>query len=303
MATRGHNRWRYQNWGNPCASRPKRTHRWADPGDDDDGVSRGVLVEWYPALELLDDVFDSHNYEVDSAGSYNCRLITNGTVYSPHAWPLAVDVNPRQNPYTRRGLITDMDLRMVEDAYKIITADTHQRIWKWGGDWDGDWDFDEHTIWDAMHWEIIATPTELAQGIVYDGNLIVPEVTRHMFCAYGNENDNVLAMQLGLIRLGYDISFKKSDGSTHPGDDGDFGNATLGDASIAGKGLARFQFDKGISEVDVNGRAKYGPRSFDALYATGAGAKGDKGEPGEDGKDGVDGRTPTTLIVTEWETP
>jgi D-alanyl-D-alanine carboxypeptidase-like protein/putative peptidoglycan binding protein len=126
-----------------------------------------------PAVRLLDDVFRNHGYVVKSAGSYNYRLITNGSVYSPHAWALAIDINPANNPYTGR-LVTDIGMDIIRDAYKITAKG--QRVWKWGGDWDGDWNFDEHTVFDAMHFEMIATPDELMTGVYFAGNAEQPEI-------------------------------------------------------------------------------------------------------------------------------
>jgi hypothetical protein len=126
-----------------------------------------------PAVRLLDEVFRKHHYLVYSAGSYNYRKITGGSVFSPHAWAIAIDINPANNPYTNR-LVTDIALPIIEDAYTIRAQD--QRVWKWGGDWDGDWNFDEHTVFDAMHFEMIATPEELASGVYFSTELIQPEV-------------------------------------------------------------------------------------------------------------------------------
>lgn len=169
MATRGYNAWRLQYWGDPRKVKPV-AYKWTGMRTNPTSWVHPKIV---PALEMLNAVFVAHGYDVNSAGAYNLRRITNGTVWSPHAWGIAVDVNPSKNPYTTKGLITDIPLSLIEDVYRIRTAKTNQRIWKWGGDWDGDWNFDNHTVWDAMHFEVIATPAELDQGVTFKGTLDV----------------------------------------------------------------------------------------------------------------------------------
>lgn len=219
MATRGYNTWRLQEWGDPRNVRPIRNEfsqsqvaQWINP-----------LVE--EAADLLGEVMDAHAYPVYSAGAYNLRLITNGSVWSSHAWGISIDVNPRENRYTKEGLITDMPLSMIEDVYRIRCVESGQRVWKWGGDWDGDWDFDEHTVWDAMHFECIATPEELAGGVVFDGDLSDVEVFPIMFTKRGQKGPIVLHYQYVLTELGADLTF---DGGPEFGWDGVYGGAVAG---------------------------------------------------------------------------
>jgi hypothetical protein len=78
-------------------------------------------------------------------GSFACRPIRGGTAYSEHAYGLAVDLNPFQNPY-RNG---DVVLPELASAYldrawvrpgMITPGGSAVRAfasigWKWGGDW------------------------------------------------------------------------------------------------------------------------------------------------------------------------
>lgn len=143
-------------------------------------ISPGVLVtvEWYPGQKdrllpehellyrALGAVFLAYGYQVRDAdtGFYNNRPITGGTRPSPHAWPIADDVNWRTNPYVnhrptiraiRWGVETDMPAAMVREA-ELITASGIQAF-RWGGRW--------RTIKDAMHWEVRVTPEEIAGGV------------------------------------------------------------------------------------------------------------------------------------------
>lgn len=87
----------------------------------------------------------------NDTGAFNCRPVRGATSYSQHAYGLAVDVNPFQNPYTKGDLVLpelasaylDRDRR----APGIIHADgpvvqAFARIgWGWGGSWSSLKDF------------------------------------------------------------------------------------------------------------------------------------------------------------------
>ena len=126
-----------------------------------------------PAYRALDAWLRHHGYEPRKAdtGAYNCRKITGGTGYSLHAYgpgdkftfwngtqratALAVDINWTTNPYGRT-LKTDMPTAMVADIKKVRTVNGKQ-VWGWGGDY--------RTNKDAMHFEIVCAPADLATGI------------------------------------------------------------------------------------------------------------------------------------------
>ncbi|HSE09981.1 MAG TPA: M15 family metallopeptidase [Nocardioidaceae bacterium] len=83
----------------------------------------------------------------NGTGAFACRPIRGGTEYSQHAYGLAVDLNPFQNPYRRDAVV----LPELASAYLdrdwvrpgMITpdgpvVDAFSSIgWGWGGDWSG----------------------------------------------------------------------------------------------------------------------------------------------------------------------
>jgi hypothetical protein len=89
----------------------------------------------------------------NDSGSFNCRPVRGATTYSQHAYGLAVDVNPFQNPYLKGDLV----LPELASAYKdrdwhrpgMILPDgpvvrAFSRIgWGWGGSW--------HSLKDLQH--------------------------------------------------------------------------------------------------------------------------------------------------------
>ena len=118
-------------------------------------VTVDVLV--VDALKALNAVLIDWDYRTRRAdtGAYNCRQITGGTNYSLHAYGIAVDLNWNTNPYGRT-LVTDMAIGMIEAIEGIRTAGGVQ-VWRWGGRYSNNKD--------AMHFEVVASPAELARGI------------------------------------------------------------------------------------------------------------------------------------------
>ena len=87
----------------------------------------------------------------NNTGAFACRATTGGTSYSQHAYGLAVDVNPFQNPYTKGDVVLPelassyLDRGWVRPG--MITPDgpvvrAFAAIgWGWGGSWSSLKDF------------------------------------------------------------------------------------------------------------------------------------------------------------------
>lgn len=129
------------------------------------GVRLAVARDAREAFDALFDTMAAHRYPVrpDTTGTYNCRPVTGGSVLSSHAFGIAVDVNWDTNPYSRERLVTDMPRPMIDSILAIRTVE-EVSVWRWGGDWDGRPDT-PHSVYDAMHFEIVATPEQLRAGI------------------------------------------------------------------------------------------------------------------------------------------
>jgi len=115
---------------------------------------RNITVE---AFRALDTVMKAWNYapRKQVTGAFNCRKITGGTGFSLHAYGIAADINWDKNPFGPR-LVTDMPRGMVEAILAIRTNGGHE-VFGWGGNY--------RRNKDAMHYEIVASPSELATGI------------------------------------------------------------------------------------------------------------------------------------------
>lgn len=115
------------------------------------------------AFTQLGAVFLRHGYIIRTCGSYNCRPNTSDpSKYSNHSWGTALDVNESTNPYRHDKLVTDMSREMINEILTIQTADGVQ-VFRCGADWDGN-ALTAQGSYDAMHFEIVATPAELEAG-------------------------------------------------------------------------------------------------------------------------------------------
>jgi hypothetical protein len=144
-------------WGPPCSA-PLSTRLIAP------GVRVTCHAKAVEAVRALAAVCQAHRYALRSdTGAYNCRRITGGRGYSLHAYGIALDLNWNSNPYRLDRLVTDMPTGMVDGIQAIRTVGGLP-VWRWGGDWDDNPETGENA-YDAMHFEVVASPEELAAGI------------------------------------------------------------------------------------------------------------------------------------------
>ncbi len=79
----------------------------------------------------------------NNTGAFNCRATVGATTYSQHAYGLAVDVNPFQNPYTKGDVVLpELSSSYVDRGWVrpgMITASgpvvrAFESVgWTWGG--------------------------------------------------------------------------------------------------------------------------------------------------------------------------
>lgn len=117
---------------------------------------RPYTVAVWVAVEAIMAAYGYGIRKVDT-GAYACRPITGGSNYSLHAYLIAVDFNWQTNPYGKR-LITDMPPVMVAEIKALRTKGGHP-VLRWGGDYN--------SVKDAMHFEVVASAAELAEGLAF----------------------------------------------------------------------------------------------------------------------------------------
>ena len=137
-------------WGPPCRGPYARISLH--------GTGRvTVKASIVEATKALNAILVRYNYRTQAhhTGAMNCRKKVGGSGWSNHSYGTAIDINWQRNPYSSR-LRTDMPLSMPRDICRIRTNNGRQ-VWNWGGYWRGSKD--------AMHYEIVCSPRDLATGI------------------------------------------------------------------------------------------------------------------------------------------
>jgi hypothetical protein len=132
-----------KGWGAPCSAARATVRLSAAAVTVDARVAElvGLIMR---ACEARGYIFRAAD-----TGAYNCRYISGTTVWSNHAWALAVDVNWQSNPYTTRWA-TDI-------------PDWMHNLWnRYGFAWGGDYTGGRR---DFMHFEFMGSPQQAGQAL------------------------------------------------------------------------------------------------------------------------------------------
>lgn len=122
-------------------------------------IFRELYNHKYPIekIRLVDDyqADDEASMEDNNTSAFNYRVIDGTDMISDHGYGVAIDINPRYNPYVRNGF-GDRDVLPVNGAeyadrskkfdHKIEKGDVCyqafiSRGWKWGGEWEDPVDY------------------------------------------------------------------------------------------------------------------------------------------------------------------
>jgi peptidoglycan LD-endopeptidase CwlK len=84
---------------------------------------------------------DEKSMDDNNTCSFNYRFISGTRIISMHASGLAIDINPRQNPYIKNGNCIPAGTAYKEEVKGTIKPNSElvkafkERGWTWGGDW------------------------------------------------------------------------------------------------------------------------------------------------------------------------
>lgn len=87
------------------------------------------------------DWSDERSMQDNNTSAFNYRFISGSRVISNHAYGLAIDINPRLNPYIKNGISSPNDCQYDTTKSGTICSTSQlvrefkQRGWQWGGDW------------------------------------------------------------------------------------------------------------------------------------------------------------------------
>jgi len=108
-------------------------------------------------IRLVDEyeASDDLSMEDNNTSAFNYRVVEGSTSLSKHSYGIAIDINPVQNPYVKKNIVSpekgkeylnreDVRKGMIikgDPCYKAFTS----RGWTWGGEWK--------TLKDYQHFE------------------------------------------------------------------------------------------------------------------------------------------------------
>jgi peptidoglycan L-alanyl-D-glutamate endopeptidase CwlK len=84
---------------------------------------------------------DEKSMQDNNTSSFNYRFLSGSKILSMHANGLAIDINPKQNPYIKNGSNSPAGSTYELDENGTICPDSEivkvfkEKGWSWGGDW------------------------------------------------------------------------------------------------------------------------------------------------------------------------
>ncbi len=95
----------------------------------------GVPVVAVDAFRGLEQALKSSGYDPKSSWAYNCRNIAGTNSYSLHSFGIAIDIDPKVNPYSSGDPYSGKIKAKHVTAVLDIKNKRGQSVWSWGGNW------------------------------------------------------------------------------------------------------------------------------------------------------------------------
>jgi hypothetical protein len=99
---------------------------------------------------------DDASMAADNTSAFNCRAAVGGSGWSEHAYGLAIDVNPLENPYVLDGKVLPPAGRRYLDRSRVrrgmaVAGGVLVRAfasvgWRWGGRWSSSPDYQHFSV-------------------------------------------------------------------------------------------------------------------------------------------------------------
>lgn len=95
---------------------------------------------------------ESRSYSFDDLQTYNWRLIRNGNELSRHSFGIAIDINPKNNPFCPYWAVCKKQNVLITDIPECIVKAFIKNGFVWGGLWT--------SVKDPMHFEYAGEPDD-----------------------------------------------------------------------------------------------------------------------------------------------
>ena len=188
----------------------------------------GVPLPAVDAYRALEQSLRSAGYAPRSCWAYNCRLIAGTNQRSLHSAGIAVDIDPKHNPFSDGDPFAGKLQPDHVAAAMTIRNSRGARVWSWGGNW---------TTPDRMHFQLDQGPSavDVDWSTVPGGEIELTDQEAEMVLAKGIENAAVNRFQECLLAW-------NPEALPEHGADGDFGNETA-------EWVGRFQTAFGLEKT------------------------------------------------------
>lgn len=95
----------------------------------------GVAAPAADAVAALEAALRATGYEPTSRWAFNCRKIGGSDKFSLHAYGIAIDIDPGENPFSEGDRYSGRLKRSHVEAVLAIKNRRGQSVWSWGGSW------------------------------------------------------------------------------------------------------------------------------------------------------------------------
>ncbi len=237
----------------------------------------GVPDVWADGIVALEMAMVAGSYMPKSAWAYNFRGISGATCTcsnygrcSLHGLGIAIDIDPRLNPFIRTSTFRWRDTAFTPEQIALIEGIRNtkgEQFWFWGGRWN--------SIKDYMHFEANVDPGSTdVDWTTVPGETGVDMWLHGLDIGTKNEpsvkDPRVGTLQAMLVAEGYDL------GKFGPNGDGVDGSA----GNVSRSAYHDWKIDHGITTATSAGDGKVGDYEAAAMLVGG-------GKDGEDGADGL----------------
>lgn len=106
------------------------------------------------AFRALESALKATGYTPKSAWAYNCRKISGTNVLSLHSGGIAIDLDPKLNPFTKGDPYSGALKKNHVAAVLGIKNPQGKSVWSWGGNWS--------RSKDRMHFQLDQGPKDVA---------------------------------------------------------------------------------------------------------------------------------------------
>jgi len=181
----------------------------------------GVPATAVDAFRALEQALRTSGYQPRSSWAYNCRNIANTNKFSLHSFGIAIDIDPKANPFTTGDPYSGKIKAHHVEAVLEIKNKRGQSVWSWGGSWKKR---------DRMHFQLDQDPTNVdvdwstvpgaSAGAGVTGRAVDIEKEEEAVLTRGAKGEAVTRLQKRL--LAWDEDALPKDGA-----DGSYGGETI----------------------------------------------------------------------------